>query len=249
MNDKEYIINKFKHIKSLGFIPSNRNNNTGIGKTFEDYIGVEENNFDIPDLNGFEIKSHRKDSYSFITLFTKAPDFPKCANQMLNERFGEINPNNSSINKLHTSMFANHWNNYRNLYSFKLFNDRNTKRVIIKVKDVINNNILDESAGYTYDTIEKRLYSKLKKLFYVTAENKKDQQGQELFYFTEAVIYEKPSLEKFLTLLDNGKIQYDIRLGSYSSGKNIGKFHDHGSGFRIRENDLILLYQTKEVVK
>lgn len=45
-NDKEFIIDKFKEVKKLGFVPSHRKNNTGIGKTFEDYVGVVENNLD-----------------------------------------------------------------------------------------------------------------------------------------------------------------------------------------------------------
>ena len=48
-NNKQQIIERFKQIKALGFIKSNRKNNTGIGKTFEDYIGVLENNIDEPD--------------------------------------------------------------------------------------------------------------------------------------------------------------------------------------------------------
>jgi len=31
---------------------------------------------------------------------------------------------------------------------------------------------------------------------------------------------------------------YDIRLGVYQSGKNIGKPHDHGSGLRIKKDSL-----------
>lgn len=34
MKNKEYIINKFKDIKKLGFVKSRRKNSTGIGKTF-----------------------------------------------------------------------------------------------------------------------------------------------------------------------------------------------------------------------
>ena len=53
MENKDFIISKFKEVKSLEYVPSNRANNTGIGKTFEDYIGVVENNLDEPDLAGF----------------------------------------------------------------------------------------------------------------------------------------------------------------------------------------------------
>lgn len=70
MENKDFIISKFKEVKSLEYVPSNRANNTGIGKTFEDYIGVVENNLDEPDLAGFEIKSHRGASCSYVTVRT-----------------------------------------------------------------------------------------------------------------------------------------------------------------------------------
>lgn len=69
-NNKDYIIEKFHQVKALGFVQSKRSHNTGIGKTFEDYVGVVENNLDEPDLAGFEIKTHREQSQSYVTLFT-----------------------------------------------------------------------------------------------------------------------------------------------------------------------------------
>ena len=77
MENKDFIISKFKEVKSLEYVPSNRANNTGIGKTFEDYIGVVENNLDEPDLAGFEIKSHRRRFHALTLPYSlKAPHFP-----------------------------------------------------------------------------------------------------------------------------------------------------------------------------
>lgn len=59
MIDKVKIIKEFNRIKDLGFIKSNRSHNTGIGKTFEDHLGVIENNDRLPDFAGFEVKSQR----------------------------------------------------------------------------------------------------------------------------------------------------------------------------------------------
>ena len=49
--------------------------------------------------------------------------------------------------------------------------------------------------------------------------------------------------------MDQGKIMYDIRMGSYQSGRKIGKLHDHGSGFRIKPEDLPKLYAEHEKVE
>ena len=50
-------------------------------------------------------------------------------------------------------------------------------------------------------------------------------------------------------MLDNGFIMYDIRIGSYGSGKNYGKAHDHGSGFRIKEEHIKDLYLSHRTIE
>jgi hypothetical protein len=247
-DDRQFIIGEFQKVKAKGFIKSNRKNNTGIGKTFEDYIGVEENNFEAPDLAGYEIKSHREDSSNYVTLFTKAPDFPTQANAYLNSRYGEPYEDNPSLNNLHTSMFANKYNTFHNKYSFKLINDREAKVLKIGVYDIVTKNLIDSTAGYTYACLENVLKKKLKNLFYVTAERKYEN-GDEMFRYYKAEIYTTPSLENFLKMIDEGNIMYDIRIGSYQSGKYFGKAHDHGSGFRVLESNFHLLYETYEKIE
>lgn len=249
MTNKDKIISRFHTIKKLGYVKSHRRNNTGIGKTFEDYIGVVENNIDKPDLFGFEIKSHREIAQSYVTLFTKSPSFPKGANAYLKEKFGMPYDENPELKKLHTSMFANKANSYAGKYAFQLINDADDKCIYIAVFSVRTKKLINSTCGYTYDDLKKVLKKKLKNLFYVTAETKKDKSGSEYFYFNKADIYEKPSFEKFLNLIDKGLIMYDIRIGSYQSGKNYGKAHDHGSGFRIQEKNLNKLYSAHEKVE
>ena len=248
-NDKEFIIEEYYKVKALGWVRSNRKNNTGIGKTFEDYIGVVENNLEEPDLAGFEIKSHRTEASSYITLFTKAPNFPQRANAYLNSRFGVPYEENPNLNKLHTSMFATRFNTFGGKYSFRLINDEAMRVLKIGIYDINTHQLIDDRAGYTYECLEKVLRKKLKNLFYVSAERKRDiTTGDELFYFNHAEIYTEPSFEKLIELIDSGKIMYDIRIGSYQSGRNFGKPHDHGSGFRILEQNIHLLYSNYEVV-
>lgn len=243
--NKDLIIDRFLEVKRLGFVPSNRGHNTGIGKTFEDYVGVIENNVDAPDLYGFEIKSHRELSTSYVTLFTKSPAFPKRANSYLKDKYGEPYPNNPALKKLHASMFASKYTSVYNKYNFKLLNDRENSVVRIGIFDPANNQLVDSCVGYTYDCLEAILKKKLKNLFYVSAQTKTIG-TQEHFHFNKADIFTNPTLKKFLKLIDDGVIMYDIRIGSYSSGQNYGKAHDHGSGFRILEKNLHLLFENHE---
>ena len=241
---KELIVERFLQVRNLGFVKSRRKNNTGIGKTFEDYIGVVENNIDEPDLFGYEIKSHREETASYITLFTKSPNFPSRANSYLKDRFGVPYDDNPALKKLHTSMFASRFNTFGSGLSFRLVNDRMRGIVKIGVYDVVSKELIDDSVGYTYDCLEKVLKKKLKDLFYVTAERKFIDED-EYFFFSKAEIYSNPSIDKFLELLDRGLIMFDIRIGSYKSGRNVGKAHDHGSGFHILESNLRLLFSER----
>ena len=243
-SDKDKIIEKFLAVKGLGFVKSNRKNNTGIGKTFEDYVGVVENNLDEPDLFGYEIKSHRDDVNSYITLFTKVPNFPRKANSYLNSRFGTPYDDNPELKK---SMFANKFNTCGGKYSFRMLNDRADEKLRIGVFDIHSRQLLDAEAGYTYECLRKVFKHKLRNLLYVTAERKYVNKD-EYFYFNRAEVYSNPTFERFMDLLDGGQIMYDIRIGSYRSGKKYGKPHDHGSGFRILEANIKQLYADREVL-
>lgn len=195
------------------------------------------------DMFGYEIKSHREETASYITLFTKSPNFPSRANSYLKDRFVPYD-DNPALKKLHTSMFASRFNTFGSGLSFRLVNDRMRGIVKIGVYDVVSKELIDDSVGYTYDCLEKVLKKKLKGLFYVTAERKFIDED-EYFFFSKAEIYSNPSIDKFLELLDRGLIMFDIRIGSYKSGRNIGKAHDHGSGFRILESNLRLLFSER----
>jgi len=79
----------FLVIKTKGWVESRRYHDTGIGKTFEDLIGVVENNNFLADYGDIlEIKSSRELSESMVTLFTKAPTYPKNINSILREKYG-----------------------------------------------------------------------------------------------------------------------------------------------------------------
>lgn len=249
MTNKEKIIEAFYKVKALGWVKSHRSNNTGIGKTFEDCIGVVENNLNEPDLFGFEIKSHRGESSSYVTLFTKSPSFPKKgANAYLKEKFGEYYPD-SEMKRLHTSIFANSFNTFMGRYSFRLIHRPEENRIYIGVFTIGGSEKLDCTVYYTYEDIKAALSDKLHSLFYVRAQRNHNEEGTESFYFDSAEIYTAPSLYKFLELLDRGEIMYDIRMGAYGSGRNYGKSHDHGSGFRIKEHNIKELYSSREEVE
>ena len=96
---KKSFIKDFKIIRSKGFYQSHRKHNTGIGKTFEDVMEVEENNLETADYMGcIELKSQRHYTGSMLTLFTKSPSYPKGVNTLLRDRYGNRDRKNQNTN-------------------------------------------------------------------------------------------------------------------------------------------------------
>lgn len=232
-------IEDFKKVRDLGFIPSRRSSSTGIGKTFEDFIGVAENNITEPDLHGFEIKSQRNLSSSYVTLFTKSPTMPKGANSYLRESYGSQDIKYPDIKVLHTSIFHGRFNTHSAGANFSLEIDYQEQRLYILIETIDGK--IDRSVYYSFDALRQAI-KKIENLAFVRADTKK--LGDiEHFHFTKATIfYDFISFEKFLESIELGLIMYDVRIGAYKTGRNRGKTHDHGSGFRIKRENMGLLY-------
>jgi hypothetical protein len=241
MDNLEIFKNEFYRIKNLGFVKSNRIHNTGIGKTFEDLLGILENNSRNPDFLDFEIKSQRFLTGSKVTLFTKSPTFPLKVNSLIRDKYGNSYKHNVNLKRIHTSVYGDKFNNYLNKYSFKLNVNKRSKKVYILIKDKITDLVLENNIYYAFSDIQESL-RKLNNLAIVFA-NCKIENGTEYFHYTGARVFINLNFNKFINMIISGQIQYDIRIGSYKSGENIGKPHDHGSGFRIGKNNLINLYE------
>lgn len=232
---EEELINRFRAIKNMGFVKSSRTHNTGIGKTFEDLAGIKENNKAAPDYGHIEVKTYRSDSDSCVTLFSKNPDQPKRVNRVLREKFGYKDAN-FDINVLHVSFFATTYNTVRSNYSFKLIPDDAEEKLRISIQSLQTGSLVPLDIFFKYETIRKAVTLKTNHLLLVGATRRQGASGEE-FHFNRMKLLRGSGYSRFMELLRDGKIQFDVRLGIYGSGKNIGKHHDHGSAFRIDRRD------------
>jgi len=246
----EQIITSFKEdflaIKNKGYVKSHRKHNTGIGKTFEDLIGVEENNNHLADYKGkIEIKSSRGGSNSMITLFTKAPSYPVGANNYLRRTFGTLNQDGNY--NLHTTISATSYNTHMGKNGFKLELDNVNERLYIKIKELSTDRLYDRTCYYDYNILRDRIRGKCMCIAFITA-NSFMKDGQELFHFNKATLLSGMTFDLFLKGIESGDICYDIRIGTSKSGKKKGKPHDHGSGFRIKKNHIEKYFDNKEEI-
>jgi len=219
----QLFIKRFKLIKSKGFIKSHRTHDTGIGKTLEDLMGVEENNLQSPDFGDIEIKSQRAFTGSKITLFTKSPSFPKGANRILRDTFGTPDNHYPELLGLHTSMYSSKFNNYKSLWGFRIIPDDDNKKVYLNVKNLITDLIVDINVYWDYEELNDKIEHKLKKVCFITADREKRFDG-EYFHFKKCILMIGFSLEKLIQLIREDLIQFDIRIGAYKTGKNKGFF-------------------------
>ncbi|MBU1136145.1 MAG: MvaI/BcnI restriction endonuclease family protein [Nanoarchaeota archaeon] len=225
----------FEEIRKKGFVESHRIHNTGIGKTFEDLVNVKENNKQEVDyLEKLELKSSRELSGSMVTLFTKSPSYPPKANTQLRLKFGK---DENGLKILHTTISGNKFNTFLGRYGFKLEIDEKEKRIYILVKDLKSETSLNFDCYYAFEDIKKIVEGKCRNIAFITAKHK-EENGQEFFHFEKAILLTGLTFNKFLEGIKNGDILYDIRIGVYKRGKNMGKTHDHGSGFRIKKNQI-----------
>lgn len=244
MQEFEEII---KEIKSKGFLKTNRIGNTGIGKTFEDYCKIPENNHQSADFKGIEIKSQREFTGSHLTLFTKAPTFPRYANKILRLNYGSSDVEYPEIKVLHTSVFANKFNTHISGYGFSIEVDHKNEKICLLVKNLNNNQIIAQDTYWSFASIKRKIEDKLNILAYISAKTC-IQDDQECFHFDKAILLGGLSFNKFIYLLEQGKVMIDIRVGAYKTGIKAGKNHDHGTAFRISKSDLNLFFDTiKEI--
>jgi hypothetical protein len=241
MVDKQLITYEFERIRNLGFVKSTRQNNRdgGIGNTFEDHLGVQENNLREADFNEFEIKSKRQFNSSYLTLFSKSPSHPTGANGILKDKFGECrDPNFPQLKKLYASVFGHRESLVYNKFNMKLDVLYPKNHLNLKVKDELNN--IYDDVNWTFDELVSAS-SKMKNLFVVFAEEKVINE-ERYYHYLNAEIYLNFNFEKFLKSIENGVIMFDIRIGVHKTGSSYGRPHDHGSGFRVKKEKIIELY-------
>ena len=239
------VVKEFNRIKKLGFVENVKENHHdgSAGNTFEHYLGVKENNLKDPDFLDFEVKTKKKKSSSWISLFTLKPDSPNDGDKYMRENWGIIDEEYPQHKCFRTSLYAHRWSVVYEKFKYKVFNSAEEKKVYITKAD-LNENILDQSVYWNYSSINQGV-KKLKNTFFVNYEIKK-KGGKHFYKYTNATVFlDYIGDNNFYDLLNDGFIRYDNRLGIYRSGDKKGLLHNHGGGFRANPKNIDKLYSTK----
>lgn len=235
----ENLIKEYNKINKQQWIKSVRKGPTGVGATLENELGIIENREPNPDYNGFEIKSKRKKSDYYTTLFNLTP---KGNDELVIRKIRDLYGYYDRSNKykvLNTNVYGNRVTASNGIYRFKLFVNYNLK--IISLYIYCNNILIDSNYYWDFDDIKNTLYRKCYKICFIEAETKIIH-SEEYFKYNHLEIYILKSFEKFLELIDTGVVRIAFKIGVFKTGERMGDIHDHGTGFEINKNDFEALY-------
>ncbi len=232
----------FHEVKDLGWIESKYGGYGSIGTTFENLIGLSYNQFEVPDFDGIEIKTKRKYSDSYITLFNASLDGKYLfATKNVVDEYGWPNKTYRNINVLFGDVFGNECTLIGTRRKMKLDVNYNDACVYLNVYSVNNKILSYEEYCWSFALLREKLVRKLSLLAFVSVD-RKFVNGKEFFKYEEIVFYKLISFEQFCKLIDQEIIRVTFRVGVRSSGKNAGKRYDHGTAFAIKETDLDKLF-------
>lgn len=224
---------QLEEIEKKGFIKTHRFHDNGIGKTLEDLLGIKENNFRLPDVGDVELKAKRIDSDSMLTIATKSPE-PKGVNRILFNKYKYLDKEKKF--SLHSTVYGSR----KNPQLFQVVFEKN--KLVLKNKN-------DIEAYWLVSIFDDVLKAKSDKILLVLAETKgKRKTPNEKFHYVEAYLLSNLNIKKFKKSIQKDKLKIDIRIGSYGTGKNKGKYHDHGTGFRINKRDFLHLFDSFEKI-
>jgi len=105
---------------------------------------------------------------------------------------------------------------------------------------LVDVNTKESLATWDVFVIVGKFMTKLSRSLIVVADRKVDQ-GKEYFHYNEAYLLTDPSSKNFIKAFKNSLIGVDIRMHL----KENGAVRNRGTGFRIKERDLLELYEKR----
>ena len=171
-----------------------------------------------------------------LTIFTKTPQ-PQGAANTLRMTFGYSSDAYDNDEKvLHSTLSADRFVSIADTGHSLRVSCGETKISIIAEDG-------KEYAYWTRDQLKKAFEKKYKNKFVYAKAQSRGSGTNEEFRFFEAFEVSGFNYEAFVKFLEQGKIYIDLRIGQYHGGAKDGQTHDHGTGFRIKENDQPLLFK------
>lgn len=249
---KEELLNRLKKIQKLGWVHTKRSKNDGaVGNTLEDLLEIPENNLGIANTVDWELKAQRKKTSSMITLFHIDPQ-PRKPESVVSKI---LLPYYGWAHKEAGKKYSEKEMSFRATLNGLTYTDRGIKLNVESVKrtvDIVFNpdkadvrhkdwlkKVIDYQgkkeeiiASWSFDDLQTKCVGKIRNTIYVIADARITDK-QEEFKYEKIELLEDFAFNNFLRGLINGKIlvDFDARTG-----------HNHGTKFRIKQNNWEVLF-------
>lgn len=232
---------KFYEIKKRGWIKSDRSDYGGIGITFENLVGIPNNELEIPDFGLIEIKTKTTDCDSYTTLFNRVPTGPHYHEvERLKDLYGYSDSVLKNAKVLNTAIYCNKLTKVESKFYFCLNIDRMNQKIFLNIFNC-KKNLIEKEVFWDFDILKEKLYRKLKYLAIIKAK-KKLVNGEKFFKYYKMDVYKLKNFDTFIYLIEKGIIRVSLKIGVFRNGNKIGKIHDRGTAFGIKEQNLKYLY-------
>ena len=212
----------------MGFVKTLRNGPTGIGYTLETLLDIKENNISSPDFGEIELKAQRERHSGMTTLFT------------FNNKAWQMNPL-EAIRK-----YGSRDKDGRLGMYYTMGMKPNSAGLFLTVDETsisvrhIDGNII---ATWQLSEIEKRFEAKVKNVLLVKAKVE-ERDGVEYFLFDRARLLSGGTTQAILkNQFENEQLLVDLRLHDKGT-----MARNHGTGFRVFENNMENLYEKIEEI-
>lgn len=218
---------RMQDIRDLGFVQSLRKGPTGIGYTLETLLGLTESNLPIPDVGGrVELKAARLQRSSLITLFT----FNRGAWSVEKEDLIQLIGNEDATGRM--GLFSTVTASRPNAKGLHLtVPEDGTSLQLVQAPDG------DVLATWDMFHLVGKFVTKFERLLFAQAESRKTDRGEE-FKFCQARLLTEPGTTQFRQGFAGDVVKLDVRMRLNPNGS----VRNHGTGFRVFEHDLPILF-------
>lgn len=220
------LLGKFDEVKERGWIDTLRSGDTGIGYTFETLIGIEENNEQIADFKGIEIKCKgiKEGKFSSSSKFNLFQAGPKWSTEStMKERIRVLGTLNEA------GLFACYSQVTTTPNNIGLLLDVLSSQSKIDLRKNV-----DTLGHWSFERLEKRLIEKHERAVFVKAKSR-NATSKTQYAYEELVYCDKPSIERFVQLIVQRNLVFEFTMHE----KPNGSIRNHGYPWRLSRNEFL----------
>jgi hypothetical protein len=235
--DAAELLGMIEGVSRLGFIPSLRSGDTGVGMTLESQLGIATNSNRAPDFRGIEIKAKRisgRAASGRVTLFSQVPDWnlsPIGSAWNLLSQYGYLRNGKLRLNHEISARGPNSIG-----FLLRVDADRDWLR---QNHFSMTSKTLTHLVTWQLRTLREALTSKHPQTFWVGARVRK-RGGLEEFHYVQVQHTRKPKVHNFDALLESGVVTVDYLMSQKKEGGMAVR--DHGYLFKIAPGDFGALF-------